>query len=105
MLRILVISTLLGITATAAAEAPKSKRAPQAPSFQRIELEHEYWSEGVGFSDLDRDGHADVVYGPQPVCASRARSRRSPRNRCRPRPASSANFRSARTSVPLTCPA
>lgn len=64
MLRILVISTLLGITATAAAEAPKSKRAPQAPSFQRIELEHEYWSEGVGFSDLDRDGHADVVYGP-----------------------------------------
>jgi hypothetical protein len=32
--------------------------------FQRIQLTDVYFSEGAGAGDLNRDGHADVVYGP-----------------------------------------
>jgi hypothetical protein len=33
-------------------------------TFDRQQLTGEYYSEGIGAGDLNRDGHADVVYGP-----------------------------------------
>ncbi len=33
-------------------------------TFQRERLTDEYYSEGLGAGDLDRDGHVDIVYGP-----------------------------------------
>jgi hypothetical protein len=33
-------------------------------TFDRQRLAGEYYSEGIGAGDLDRDGHVDVVYGP-----------------------------------------
>jgi hypothetical protein len=33
-------------------------------SFDRKELTDEYYSEGLGVGDLNRDGRMDVVYGP-----------------------------------------
>ncbi len=32
--------------------------------FQRHQLTDVYYSEGIGAGDLNRDGHADIVYGP-----------------------------------------
>src|SRR4026208_1359427 len=33
-------------------------------SFQKLQLEKYYWSEGANFGDLNRDGKADAISGP-----------------------------------------
>src|SRR5262249_4958333 len=33
-------------------------------TFDRQRLTDEYYSEGLGAGDLNRDGHVDIVYGP-----------------------------------------
>jgi hypothetical protein len=52
---------LLGLLAPA---APIRGEDHVLHTFDRKQLVDEYYSEGIGVGDLDRDGHADVVYGP-----------------------------------------
>ena len=46
------------------ASAAWAANEPVLISFEKQNLESHYWSEGAAFGDLDRDGHADAVYGP-----------------------------------------
>jgi hypothetical protein len=38
--------------------------AKDRPAFKRVQLTDQFWAEGAACADLNRDGKADVVYGP-----------------------------------------
>jgi len=46
------------------AEPDSASSACQSHAFKKLQLTKEFWSEGVAFADINRDGHNDVVSGP-----------------------------------------
>lgn len=57
---IAVLAAWIGVVSPGLARA----ETPVIHKFERRQLTDVYYSEGVGVGDLNRDGHADVVYGP-----------------------------------------
>ena len=41
-----------------------SAKAPELPTFKRIQLSDQFWSEGANAGDLNNDGIKDVISGP-----------------------------------------
>ncbi len=61
---------LLAIVCSAsAASLPAADRSVH--SFERVTLTTEFWSEGAGYGDFNRDGKLDVASGP--YCGTRDR--------------------------------
>lgn len=60
----LLPALLAGIFAPGVFDAAVAAQERELIEFERRELAADYYSEGVAVGDLDRDGDADVVYGP-----------------------------------------
>jgi hypothetical protein len=61
---ILRLFTLLGLALLTGPVHPAHGQQFALHTFERQQLTDTYYSEGVAAGDLNRDGHADVVYGP-----------------------------------------
>ncbi|MBS0267036.1 MAG: VCBS repeat-containing protein [Planctomycetes bacterium] len=57
-----VFSLVLGVSSVVASQGLAQDRTLH--TFERIPLTDVYFSEGANAGDINRDGHADVVYGP-----------------------------------------
>src|ERR1700759_616652 len=54
---IIVCAALLSAAASVFAQ-------DKTPSFRKIQLTDQFWSEGADFADFTHDGHMDIVSGP-----------------------------------------
>ena len=57
MSRVLGLTIALGIATTLA-------RSGELPSFKKIQITNQFWSEGADVADFNRDGKMDIVAGP-----------------------------------------
>ena len=59
-------TTLLGAAALclAAAAPVPTAQAEDLHTFRKIQLTDQFYSEGIGYADFNKDGKTDVVYGP-----------------------------------------
>lgn len=49
---------------SAGADAPSGGSASHQPNFTKVRLNTEFYSEGINYGDLDRDGKRDIIAGP-----------------------------------------
>ena len=52
------------LTGGASAGAPSGRSTSHEPRFLKKQLNPEFYSEGINYGDLDRDGKQDIVAGP-----------------------------------------